>query len=105
MMRQLSGAPCQEGSTWGYDARGIWVDRGCRAEFSLSGGVSNNGGDHNYRAITFASTYGNPKYCNDDPPGGLLPLRTANGAPCCEGASLAGDPPRIWEAPRAGTHF
>ena len=33
LVRQISGSPCQEGSTWGYDARGIWVDRGCRAEF------------------------------------------------------------------------
>jgi hypothetical protein len=33
MVRQRSGSPCQQGSTWGYDRRGIWVDRGCRADF------------------------------------------------------------------------
>jgi hypothetical protein len=38
LVRQLSDSPCQEGSTWGYDARGIWADRGCRAEFDISGG-------------------------------------------------------------------
>jgi hypothetical protein len=38
LVRQISGSTCQEGSTWGYDARGIWVDRGCRAEFDVSGG-------------------------------------------------------------------
>ena len=27
---------CVEGATWGYDNRGIWVDRGCRAEFELT---------------------------------------------------------------------
>ena len=27
---------CVEGRTWGYDGKGIWVDRGCRAEFSLN---------------------------------------------------------------------
>jgi hypothetical protein len=26
---------CQEGSTWGYDRRGVWVSRGCRAEFQV----------------------------------------------------------------------
>lgn len=32
--RQLSGAACIEGQTWGYDQRyGLWVDRGCRAQF------------------------------------------------------------------------
>ncbi len=42
LVRQISGSPCQEGSTWGYDSRGIWVDRGCRAEFGVSG--SSTGG-------------------------------------------------------------
>jgi len=23
------------GKSWGYDNRGIWVDRGCRAEFNV----------------------------------------------------------------------
>jgi Protein of unknown function (DUF3011) len=31
--RQISGSACVQGSTWGIDRRGIWVDRGCRAEF------------------------------------------------------------------------
>ncbi len=35
MVRQISGSPCRQGETWGWDRRGIWVDRGCRAEFSL----------------------------------------------------------------------
>ena len=40
LVRQLSGSPCEQGSTWGYDSRSIWVDRGCRAEFDLAGGGS-----------------------------------------------------------------
>lgn len=36
MVRQISGSPCRLGETWGYDRRGIWVDRGCRAEFVVS---------------------------------------------------------------------
>jgi hypothetical protein len=44
LVRQISGSPCQEGSTWGYDKRGIWVDRGCRAEFDVSGGGSAQAG-------------------------------------------------------------
>jgi len=35
LVRQISGSPCRQGSTWGYDRRGIWVDRGCRADFSV----------------------------------------------------------------------
>jgi Protein of unknown function (DUF3011) len=36
LSRQVSTAPCREGSTWGYDDRGVWVSNGCRAEFQLS---------------------------------------------------------------------
>ncbi len=37
MVRQISGSSCRQGTTWGYDSRGIWVDRGCRAEFEVAG--------------------------------------------------------------------
>ena len=36
LKRQLSNSGCWEGDTWGYDPGGIWVDRGCRAEFQIS---------------------------------------------------------------------
>ncbi|HLK68292.1 MAG TPA: RICIN domain-containing protein [Bryobacteraceae bacterium] len=35
LSRQISGSPCRENETWGSDRRGIWVDRGCRAEFEV----------------------------------------------------------------------
>ena len=38
LVRQISGSPCRQGETWGWDQRGIWVDRGCRAEFSVRRG-------------------------------------------------------------------
>jgi len=31
--KRLSFSDCVYNSSWGYDNRGIWVDRGCRAEF------------------------------------------------------------------------
>jgi hypothetical protein len=37
MVQQLSQSPCTRGSTWGNDGQGIWVDRGCRARFRVSG--------------------------------------------------------------------
>src|SRR5260370_40717366 len=36
MVQQKSEAKCIQNRTWGYDNRGIWVDRGCRAEFEVS---------------------------------------------------------------------
>jgi hypothetical protein len=35
LARQISNSTCIRGVTWGYDAAGIWVTRGCRAEFVM----------------------------------------------------------------------
>jgi hypothetical protein len=42
LTRTLSDASCVGGRSWGYDYRGIWVDRGCRGEFA----VGRQGHDH-----------------------------------------------------------
>jgi hypothetical protein len=34
--RQLSSAQCVQGRTWGFDARGIWVEGNCRGEFQVN---------------------------------------------------------------------
>lgn len=36
LVKQLSGSPCDEGRSWGWDTRGVWVDNGCRAEFQVN---------------------------------------------------------------------
>lgn len=36
LLRQRSDAECRRDYSWGYDQRGIWVDRGCRADFEVS---------------------------------------------------------------------
>lgn len=35
LSRQLSDARCERGDSWGRDDRGVWVDYGCRAEFTV----------------------------------------------------------------------
>jgi hypothetical protein len=35
LVKQKSDAACKEGSTWGYDGLGIWVDQGCSADFAV----------------------------------------------------------------------
>lgn len=34
LVEQLSSAACREGESWGWNRNGIWVDKGCRGEFS-----------------------------------------------------------------------
>ena len=36
MVRQLSGSACTETQTWGWKSDGVWVDKGCRAEFEVT---------------------------------------------------------------------
>lgn len=40
LVRQLSSAVCERGRSWGFDERGVWVSRGCRAQFAV--GVRTN---------------------------------------------------------------
>jgi len=37
LMSQQSTASCTEGTSWGHDETGVWVDRGCRATFEVRG--------------------------------------------------------------------
>lgn len=41
---QQTGGVCTRGQTWGLTRRGIWVDNGCRAIFSVVGGRPGFGG-------------------------------------------------------------
>ncbi len=36
LQREVGGS-CEEGRSWGFDPGGIWVDRGCAAEFAVRG--------------------------------------------------------------------
>ena len=42
LQRQLSKTRCEQGRTWDYDRRGIWVDDGCKAEFLVESGRDND---------------------------------------------------------------
>jgi hypothetical protein len=35
VLRETGPVPCRLNDTWGFDRKGIWVDRGCRAEFQV----------------------------------------------------------------------
>lgn len=46
LQRQHSKSACTQGSTWGFDQNGVWVDRGCRADFLVSTPSSARDHDH-----------------------------------------------------------
>lgn len=54
VMEAFGRSRCVEGSTWGTDSGGIWVDQGCYARFWVEDG--NSGSDrHNDRAVAGAA--------------------------------------------------
>ena len=66
LQRQRSGSPCTEGYSWGSDGRAIWVDHGCRADFSVEsgrGGWNRDDDDCDVRAYNrYRQSYYGPDY-------------------------------------------
>lgn len=108
LSRQISGSPCQQGATWGYDRRGVWVDRGCRAEFVTGGGGGGRpgygnggyrpgyGGSGGSQTLTCNSDDGRRHYCQADVRNGVQLTRQISGSPCQEGATWGYDRRGIW---------
>lgn len=111
MTRQISGSPCIQGQTWGQDSRGLWVDRGCRAEFQLGQGSSRNSGvfgdlspsdDRRYnnnariQTVKCSSDDGRRHYCDIDTRNGVNLSRQISGSACIEGESWGYDDRGVW---------
>jgi len=111
LLRQLSDNDCVEGRSWGADRNGVWVDRGCRADFEV-GFRANNGfswgryrqGSERYPDSRYG--YGQTLRCesNDNRTlrcpaairGGARLLRQLSDTRCTQGYSWGWDPGGIW---------
>ncbi|RZU42986.1 DUF3011 domain-containing protein [Edaphobacter modestus] len=97
MTKQRSGSACIQGQTWGWDNRGIWVDRGCRAEFITrggnGGGNGNNGGG---QSVTCSSDDGRRHSCSMDTRGGVRLTRQISGSSCVQGQTWGYDNGGVW---------
>ena len=94
LVRQISGSPCIFGRTWGYDSRGIWVDRGCRAEFQV-GSVNWNGWDTG-NSVYCASDDGNRHFCPVSTSNGVRLARQRSGSECIFGRTWGYTRRGIW---------
>jgi hypothetical protein len=98
MDRQISGASCVEGRTWGYDDDGIWVDRGCSAEFII--GTNNRGYHRNDRAydrLIVCESVNNTRHnCSIDTRGGVQLSRQLSKNDCILNRTWGWDGRGIW---------
>ncbi|WFC40491.1 DUF3011 domain-containing protein [Pseudoxanthomonas sp. SE1] len=94
VVRQLSKTRCEEGSTWGQTRDGVWVNRGCRAEFA-SGRGGWNGGSSGQR-IRCESDNGRTRTCAISTRGDVRLVRQLSSARCVEGRSWGQDRNGIW---------
>jgi len=95
MVRQLSRANCVEGRSWGYNERGVWVDDGCRAEFSL-GRRSRGGYGRRNETIVCESDFHNTHRCSVDTRGGVRLTRQISRTDCVYRRTWGYNENEIW---------
>jgi len=93
LVRQISGSPCRQGETWGFEANRIWVDRGCRAEFEV---LSYAGGQGGATVVRCSSDDEKRHFCPADTRGGVRLVRQISGSPCDRGRGWGYDNGGIW---------
>ena len=108
LIRQLSDSPCVEGKSWGYDRRGVWVDRGCAARFEVV-----RRGDDYRPGRPDRPSYGRPesgrqetvecrsedyryRHCSVDTRGPVRLVDQYSDSPCVEGRTWGHDRRGIW---------
>lgn len=101
LVRQRSGSSCDFGRTWGYDRRGIWVDRGCRADFQIGGGGNGGGGwtpapGPGTQIITCSSNDGRRNVCPINTHGGVRLVRQRSDSDCIYNNTWGYDRRGVW---------
>ena len=94
LVKQRSDAKCIFDRTWGYDERGIWVDRGCRADFQV-GGTEFKGWGQEYD-VYCSSDDMNLNWCPADSRFGVRLARQRSQASCVLGQSWGYGRRGIW---------
>jgi Protein of unknown function (DUF3011) len=99
LFKQKSHSRCIRGKTWGFNRKGIWVDRGCRAKFK----VGRRDWDHwdhedgpGVRIISCNSNHFRKNFCRADTRGGVRLVKQKSDAPCIRGRTWGFNRHGIW---------
>jgi uncharacterized protein (TIGR02246 family) len=107
VLRQISGSPCTKDRTWGWQGNSIWVDRGCRAEFTVyayastpppaNQGVTEYNEAAQVRTLRCESDSMNYKFCAaEGTVRGARLVRQVSGSPCTETQTWGWRSDGIW---------
>lgn len=96
LTRKLSDSSCVEGQTWGQRNGVVWVNRGCRAEFTTQGNGNPGGGNSNY-SVTCSSTNNRRATCAwNNRYGRPYVIQKISSDACQEGSSWGYTSNQIW---------
>ncbi|MFZ2491547.1 MAG: DUF3011 domain-containing protein [Thermoanaerobaculia bacterium] len=90
LVRQLGDDACRYGRTWGYDAKGVWVSNGCRAEFAVRRNEKPVA-----RVVSCESMPGKTERCAADTRYGVALVRQLGGV-CTQGRSWDFTESEVW---------
>jgi len=103
LLREVSsGNLCRQGRGWGFDNNGIWVDKGCRGEFSFGrddgGGGGGGGGNWDRPGQVVCESVGyRYRYCNANTQDRVSLVREmSTGNLCRQGYGWGYDSGGIW---------
>jgi hypothetical protein len=96
LVRQISGSPCVRGDTWGLDNRGLWVDRGCRAEFAIGGRPPGPPPPPPPTIVTCSSNNGKRNWCNIGGRRDVHLVRQISGSACIQNSTWGVDRQGLW---------
>jgi Protein of unknown function (DUF3011) len=113
LVQQRSESACREGYSWGSDSRGIWVDYGCRADFTIEaergygdrdrdrdrdndGYRGDSQGSDQNGVISCSSDDGGRHYCPANVQGRVQLVKQRSDSPCQEGYGWGSDRRGIW---------
>ena len=94
--RQISKASCVEGKTWGYTRNGVWVDRGCRADFVVNTGAAYSGRNNGTVSTIVCESGGKRQRCTADTHYGVQLGRQISKTNCIEGDTWGYDQHGVW---------
>jgi len=96
IVRQISGSACIRDNTWGVDRRGLWVDKGCRAEFVIGGRPGGPPPPPPPQVVTCSSNNGRRNWCDVGRRRDIRFSRQISGAACIQGRTWGTDRRGIW---------